>query len=235
MEESVVKKGERAFDDFVELFQRRKLASLVVVLILLLPAMGFAIANFWGKGALREEIRGLRRERDDLKTDRDAKASQLAPFLAIANQRFEAAPPDKRLDLLLARLEELKQTVKETAALLPRSPKLLNNDQITHLQSALDFLKIGKVHIASVNGDNNAFDLAQQLAGLFQNSGFSLTGVDSVVSSVPLKGLKITIKDNSNPQLTSVLEELCRDLDQQPVITINMAIENDIDFLVGAR
>jgi hypothetical protein len=161
MDQSFVRKGERALDDFIDLWKRRKPACVIVLLVMALPAIGFAISNFWGKGVLRHQVDDLQKRLNATERDRDSKAAQLAPFLAIANQRFESAPPDKRLDLLAQRIEELTHTVKETAAQLPPQWKLLTNEAMKRLQAKLDYLGWRKITISSVSGDKKAFELAQ--------------------------------------------------------------------------
>jgi len=209
---------------------------MTVLVAMAVPAIGFAVANFWGKGALREEVDHLQKRLDVAERDRDSKAAQLAPFLAIANQRFESAPPDKRLDLLAERVEELTHTVKETAALLPPQWKLLTDEAIGRLQAKLDYLHLGKIRISSVSGDKKAFELAQQLYALFQNSGFSVSGINAVISNAPIAGLRVTLRAPADKDLSAALDELFAELQQAPAITVNHSLDDaDMELLVGSR
>lgn len=234
-DKSFVARGEKALDDFLRLWRRRKVACTVILICMAVPAAGFAIANFWGKGALNAEIDHMRRERDSVITERDSKAAQLAPFLALANQRFETAPPDKRLDLLLERVEELSRTVRDTAALLPRAQKSLDDTTLRRIQSKLDFARSANVHVSSLNGDAKAFEIARQLFALFQNSGFSVSGINSVITTEPVSGLRVTFGSEPSEVLRTAFAEIFAALEQTPAITVNPSATADIDILVASK
>lgn len=109
---------------------------MILLVAALSPTIVSTIGHFWGKSKLEAQISDLQQDLTETKRDRDSKATQLAPFLAIANQRFEAAPADKRLDLLLERIDDLTQTVRDTAARLP-TKRSLSPEAITRIQTKL--------------------------------------------------------------------------------------------------
>jgi hypothetical protein len=113
-EPSIVERSERVFDDVSRLWHRRPWLCIGILIALLSPSLILLADKFFGRSKLLEKISGFKSELVEAKRDRDSKATQLAPFLAVANEHFASAPPDKRLDLLLDRTESLTQLLRET-------------------------------------------------------------------------------------------------------------------------
>jgi len=109
--QSITKRAETEVKDLSRIRKRKpKLFwALVVIAAAYIIIRGVAIPH------LASELSKTKEELLDVKRDRDAKASQLAPFLAVANRTFEASPPDKRLDLLVDKMIEILQAVTNTA------------------------------------------------------------------------------------------------------------------------
>jgi len=109
-----VQQMEREIDALRLLFKRRPIISMVIVLWLIGPVF-YAVYEFVQRRSIQKENATLKQELSETKRDRDAKGAQLAPFLATAELRFPDAPPDKRLELLLNRLEDAIIQVEDAA------------------------------------------------------------------------------------------------------------------------
>ncbi len=117
-ESSSFKKAERSLKDWASLFRKDPLKWFFVNLIWLGPTIALGVGNFWGVGSVKQELR-------EVKQDRDAARTQLAPFLAVANLQFTNAPSDKRLDLLLDMMRNITnvfQAAQERTAGIKKLP-----------------------------------------------------------------------------------------------------------------
>jgi hypothetical protein len=241
---SIIAQGERAVDDFVGLWRRRKFICVLVVLILLVPALVTGFGMFWGRGSLKGQLGNLQRELDDTKRDRDSKATQLAPFLALANQRFESAPPDKRLDLLFDRVDKLMEAVRETATKLP-GRRHLTEDGIKRIREKLDFAPRLDVEVGGIMGDMESLDLAAQIKETFEGSGFK---VRELSQYVPKKegvfGVSYYCKQELDPRLADAIRQLFVELSEEPMGGVSDHIVSgkgqsnpapDLKIVVGAK
>jgi hypothetical protein len=74
------------------------------------------------------------------------------------------------------------------------------------------------------------------LYALFQNSGFSVAGINGVISNAPIAGLRVTLRVPPDKDLSVILEELFAELQQAPAITVNTSLSDaDMELLVGLR
>ena len=164
----------------------------MIAIIICAPSILFFLDHFWGRSKLVEEL-------NDTKRDRDAKATQLAPFLALANSRYENAPEGKRLELLVDRLEAATQTLVQIAKPTEKRREL-SSDGIKRIQEKLDFAKRVPVSITSANGADVG-SIPKQLKQLFEGSGFTVNGINlGFFTEVP-EGLIVQAKPPLQPGL----------------------------------
>lgn len=243
-EQSIIKKGENAINDFLHLWRRRKLICIVIIIVLLIPAI-FSVANsFWGRGQLNDRIVKLESELTETKRDRDARAAQLAPFLAIANQRFENAPPDKRLDLLLDRIEKLTTTVQDSMAKL-QSRRSLSAEAIARIVGKLNSSPHLDVEVGGMLGDMESLGLANQIKSAFEQSGFKVRKLAQYLpQSEPIYGVSIYFKEKPKLGLINATGQVFTELGQPlaMVLAPNLIGANadpanppDIKIVVGAK
>ena len=227
VEPSIVKRGERTFDDLKDLWRRRKFLFVLIAIIICTPSILLFFDHFWGRSKLVEELNDTRR-------DRDAKATQLAPFLALANSRYENAPEGKRLDLLVDRLEAATQTLVQIAKPTEKRREL-SSDGIKRIQEKLDFAKRVPVSITSANGADVG-SIPKQLKQLFEGSGFTVNGINlGFFTEVP-EGLIVQAKPPLQPELEDALLIMFKDLGEEPKFyRAESGSESELSIIVGSK
>jgi hypothetical protein len=101
--QSIIKKGEQAVDDFLGLFKRRPLVCVIIIVVIVLPSWIAVIGTFWGVPAFEKQISELQTENSKNKQDfsdakrdyefkiqeltqaRDKADEELAPWKLLAN------------------------------------------------------------------------------------------------------------------------------------------------------
>ena len=106
IEQSPVKKIESSYDDLVDLWRRRKKVCLIVIAVIILPGLFYGYVQFVALPDLKVKVSTLETEKSKAEKERDKAELQLAPFLAVADSRFPDTPAEKRLDLLLNRIDK---------------------------------------------------------------------------------------------------------------------------------
>ena len=106
IEQSPVKKLESALDDLLDLWRRRKIVCCIVLAVIVLPTLFTIYQQIVALPKLKDKVSTLESEKSNAEKERDKAELQLAPFLAVAESRFPDTPADKRLDLLLNRIDK---------------------------------------------------------------------------------------------------------------------------------
>lgn len=158
----------------------------------------FVFVGGLGKGleeAQKENSR-LQDELRDAKSDRDAKATQLAPFLAMANRQFQNSPEPERLTRLLKQIDDATIRMQQASDLLPRLRRL-NGDAAARFVAAMQEAKGFEAVIRYESGHSQAAQLAEQLNDLFGRAGWRTSAPWFVVSSEQgqLPPLQVALKD----------------------------------------
>jgi hypothetical protein len=234
-EPSIIKKGERVFDDLGVLWRRRPRLCFGIVIVLISPSLVLLADKFWGRSDLVSQISTLKEDLVDTKRDRNAKATQLAPFLAAANQHFESSPPDKRLDLLLDRFDSLAQLMRDTASRIPTS-RVISPDGQARIKAKLATAPRIPISITAPLGDAEAFELAQQIKTLFEDDGFKVDGISQGVWTKPPRGLILQCKRLPDGILLNAFLQLFIEVGSKPTASIIESMpESDISIIVGSK
>jgi len=242
MSETKVEQLEREFDAGKSLLKRRPKLFVCLGLIAFVVLIGYLINEHIVKKALQDdntklksELVSLKETLDDTKRDRDAKATQLAPFLATADLRFPDAPPDKRLELLLQRMEQVVANVQDAARKI--SPERAIDPQIRRvLVGNLKTTSPLSVVIDCTIGDQEAFSLASQIKGLLEEIGWKVDGISQSIYSKPVKGLVLIFGKTPSPELQSALAPLFDGLGYPREASLDEKLgENGLKIIVGSK
>jgi hypothetical protein len=231
---------EREWDAFWDFFKRRKKLALAIVIVLCGYFIFTTAKTFWGIPTLNEshktkigEIADTRdkaiRERDDAFRERDKayrerddaarERDKYQIIQAAADRTFKDAPPEKRLDLLLQKVEGIEKLVLDTNRRLPQK-RNLSDEAILRLQPA--FASVNKnlaVKISFGTGVADGNALSKQLATFFKNLGF--TNVTTLMAiSYPLsEGVKAQFKEPLPPEsVLNAFALLMEELGQEKTI-----------------
>lgn len=210
-EKTPVKQFEASVDDFHDLWKRRKALCILFLLIMVLPSLFVSYREFFVVPSLKSSILKLQEENQKMEKQRDKAELQLAPFLATAQARFPDAPPDKRLELLLERMERAIQDVTNAANYLGK-PRVLSPSLISNLVSRLKTPATLKAQIVSPVGDSESLSLALQIKDIFSQANWPVVDdrVHQVVFNTPRKGLLVmfSLGDTLPPSLPEVIYDL---------------------------
>jgi hypothetical protein len=216
-EPSIIERSERVFDDVSRLWRRRPWLCIGILIALLSPSLVLLADKFWGRSKLQEEISDFKSA--ETKRDRDSKATQLAPFLAAANQHFASEPPDKRLDLFLERTQSLTQLLTEVVSRLPESKwRALSLEAQSRIKEKLNLAPHVGVGIIVSTDEAEALALGQQLKVTFEGAGFNSVGVSKGRFSTDIRGLVVMCKQPPDGPLLNALIQLFLELGVPPRI-----------------
>ena len=234
-EQSIVKKTESALDDLLDLWRRRKLVCVIVLIVIILPA-GFTLyQQLVAVPKMKDQITALQTAKREAEQKRDKAELQLAPFLAAAERRFPDTPADKRLDLLLARLDKAITDVQSAARKV--SPERSLDPRLKQsLLSRLKSLSPLKVEITCVLGDTEGFSLASQLKDVFEQAGWKVNGVNQAVFTVPIKHLVLTFGKEPSREIQATLAPLFDSLGYPREAGLNKELgEDSLKIVVGSK
>ena len=239
---SIVRKTESAIDDIIDLWRRRKLICIIVILVVVVPIAFGVYKQFVTVPNLTSEISQKQRKIDELRSslqktehERDKAQIQLAPFLAAAERTFPNNPPDKSLELLLVKLEQAIGSVKDAARRI--SPERVLDIQAKNaLVSSLKTLQPLDVEITSILGDNEGFALALQIKSVFEVAGWKVNGVNHAIFKAPIKHLIMTFGKKPSPNLEHALLPLFDSLGYARAALIDDKIgEQKLKIVVGSK
>jgi len=234
-EPSVIKKAETVWDDLRRLWRRRPWLAALVIAFFLAPTGVFVYEHFWGKADLKERLAQVRNELADAKRDRDAKATQLAPFLAVAQKTFADAPPEKRLELLSRRVESLEKNLSDA------QPRGISSNALWTARSQM--LQLG-VPISFVVrpefADLESAILVRQISEVLLVAGSGFTAPPGELPMVPIKGIRVEYAPGLSaavPILSNVFVGICQDLNRQLTVLPHSGLgeTNRTDVTVGIR
>jgi hypothetical protein len=233
--QSIVKKTESALDDLLDLWRRRKIACIIVLLVIILPA-GFTLyQQFVAVPKLEDQVSALQTAGDEAKRERDKAELKLAPFLAAADRRFPDSPADKRLDLLLSRLDKAITDVQSAARMV--SPERSLDPRLK--QALIDNLKSVApldVEITCVLGDTEGLSLASQLKDVFEQAGWKVNGVNQAVFTAPVKHLVLTFGKEPSREIQRTLVPLFDSFGYPRETGLNKEIgESSLKIVVGSK
>lgn len=171
----------------------------------------------------------------DVKAERDKYQTQLAPFLAVAERRFPDEPTDKRLELLLTKLDKAISDV-QSAALKVSPERTLPPEVQQSLVTKLKSLPALNIEITCILGDTEGFALASQIKRVFDEAGWKVNGVNQAVFTAPIKRLVLTFGKTPSPQLKQALAPLFDGLAYPREAGLDAKLgEDNLKIVVGSK
>jgi hypothetical protein len=241
-DQSIVKKTESAIDDLVDLWRRRKLVCTIVITIIVIPVAFSLYLQFVAVPKLKDDISQKQQSIQTLKDsvqnaekERDKAEIKLAPFLAIANQRFPDIPSDKRLELLLAKLDQAIVSVQDAARRVSSERSLTPQIQ-SSLVTNLKMIPSLDVEVTCVLGDTEGFALASQIKNVFEKAEWKVNGVNQAIFNIPVKHLVLTFGKEPSLELQRTISILFDSLSYPREATLDKKLgENALKIVVGSK
>ena len=234
-ERSIVKKTESAIDDLIDLWRRRKLVCTIVIAIIFIPTVFGLYQRFVEVPKLKDDINHLKDSVQSAEKERDKAETKLAPFLAFANQRFPDSPSDKRLELLLSKLDQVIISVQDAARRVSSERSLTPQIQ-SLLVANLETIPPLDVEVTCVLGDTESFVLASQIKNVFEKAKWRVNGVNQSVFNVPIKHLVLIFGKTPSPELKRTLSILFDSLGYQREAELDEKLgENALKIVVGSK
>lgn len=169
-----------------------------------------------------------------MKAERDKYQTQLAPFLAIAERRFPDEPTNKRLELLLTRLDKVINDVQSAARKVSPERTLgaeLEQTLIANLKSSHHI----NVKITGIMGDTESLALAYQIKEVFNKAGWGVRAVDQKAFINPIKGLVLVFGKAPPYALKQALTPLFKNFSPSRAILDEQLGENNMEIVVGSK
>jgi hypothetical protein len=216
--ESRLKSFERDWDYLRSLWRRRP-GFFFVILILGLGFITFEVyRTFLGIPNLKERITGLEVEITEVKRERDSKSAQLAPFLAVANREFKDVPEEKRLDLLIPRVEQAIRSLEATAKNI-NAPRQLSEQQVVQMVNALRPFSNLSCNITTQNPNYEVMGYARQLESIFRTSGWTV-GFQGALLPVSIQGVLVEFDGPVPNELAQALMPIWTSFGHKPTANI---------------
>ena len=170
----------------------------------------------------------------DVKAERDKYQTQLAPFLAIAERSFPGESTNKRLELLLTKLDKAINDVQSAARKV--SPKRtlgakLEQTLIANLKSSHPI----NVKITGVMGDTESLVLANQIKEVFNRAGWGVKAVDQKAFINPIRGLVLVFGKAPPPALKQALTPLLKNFSPRRAMLNEQLGEKNMEIIVGSK
>lgn len=238
-EPGLIRKSEKEFDDLKSLWKRRKWLCVLVVLSLLATPGWVITKNLWGNGKLKEELESAKLHIKEVEGERDRYADRLAPFWARADELYASEPKDKRLSLLLTKLEE-KVTTLEGRIPQPRSISGAAAERILSSFSRVPPIKLRTIEVRTSSlGDRESLRVSDQIRDLVRKAGIKDGGHSFIVigGDPNTQGIQFTSKHPPNGPIRDGFVKLSFELkcQQPPVWILNSNYpENLINIEIGS-
>ena len=235
-ERSVIKKTESALDDLADLWRRRKLVCTIVSLVIVLPTAFTLYQQFVAVPRLKGKITSLLSAKEQAERARDKAEVQLAPFLAVANRQFPDEPQQKRLELLLTRLDKVVARVEDAANKIPQRRSLSeeSHDRIAAV------LKQGSPFSVRFNlcvDSSEAIALARSLQSIFRLAGWPSVGpIDRTIRPVPPQGLQIEVSETPDASVQKALAMILDELNYPKAVKLQTGLPpGTMSIVIGAQ
>jgi hypothetical protein len=178
------------------LFKEGKAVKSGWVAVLVITGFSFWGGSEWRKGKDEESIRKSERETAEatgakMEAERDRDKYQviynqdensMADLRRLANEKFALAPPDKRIDLLIGKMEQLQNDVDSSLqAIAPR--KITPDQRKAFIQSLKDAPK-GHVAVITLSTGAEIASFAYQVRSMLDDAGYSDPDNKTVVPSL---------------------------------------------------
>ena len=234
-EQSIVKKTESALDDMLDLWHRRKLVSIFVLCIIIVPVCFASYQQIIAVPKLKSQINKLETQKSDAEKKRDKAELQLAPFLAAADRRFPESPANERLYLLISKLDKAINDVQRAAREV--SPERVIEPKLkTALISNLKAIPALGVEITCVLGDTEGFSFASQLKEIFEKAGWEVEGVNQSVFTKPIKHLVLSFGKEPSSELQRTFASLFDSFEYPREAKLDKKLkENSMKIIVGTK
>ncbi len=232
---SLVGKVEEVVDDLNKVHRRKPWLFYLIVAGLVGFAALYVFEKFWGIPGLKKQISVQKEEMNELKRDRDAKASQLAPFLALASKQFPNQTEPERLEKLLQQIEEATVQMKQIGDSLPR-PRRIADGNVQTIVMLLSQAPKFSVTISYESSQRDAEGLANQLRSIFEKGGWQVKGPHPamIISSGSQPAFQISVKEIPPSSVQRVLSELFDSLHLKRAIAKKTDIPaNELSIYVG--
>jgi hypothetical protein len=240
--QTIVKKTEREIDDFRDLWRRRRGISLLVILLILGPSSYTIYLRAVAIPDLQKSITTKDQEKAEIQknldvaiADKNKAELQLAPFLAVADKQFSEAPQEQRLELLIAKIDELVSRVENVSNDLI-SKRVYSEKTVSTIIARLKECDPLNFSITSVWGDQEALQLATQIKKIIEQSGHKVTGVSQAMYTNPIFGIKMNVLELPPKDAQSALALLFNEFGYERMVGTNDKLANNhIQIIVGQK
>ncbi len=234
-EKSIIGKTETALDDIIDLWKRRKPVCVLVLIVVFLPTAFTLYQQAIAVPRLKSKATALDTEMQKAERERDKAQIRLAPFLAAANQSFSNAPPDKRLDLLFIKMDDMLtkvQTATDKLTYKRSIPSKIRQALIADLRVAPPPQKVLVIY---PSGDEEARLFALEIEAALIESKMKVESTWWRGSPVP-SGISVLSKSKiSNPSAFCISRALANAGIRSEYMRGTLIPNEDLQIIVGPK
>ena len=133
----------------------------------------------------------------------------------------------------MLQLTEIKQAMNTTQS---SSSRVLSENAVQLLIENLKSIQLLETEILCTLGDNEAFELANQIKNIFNNAGWLVNGVNQAVFTKPLTNVILQFGETPSRALQRALLPLFDDLGYPRAAEINKKLTlNKMKIIVGSK
>jgi Tfp pilus assembly protein PilN len=236
-EKSFVAKVEQNVDDLGKVRTRKPWLFYLLVAGLVIIGALYVFDKLWGIPRLQAQIATQQERIGDLTRDRDAKATQLAPFLAVANKQFQDTTESERLKKLLQQIEEATIQMRQVSKSLPK-PRRIDEAASTRFLEAMKNATNYEASISFEGNQRESAQLANQLQDLFTKAGWKVEPPSSQMTFAhgELPTFEISVKSMPAIPVQTGIRELLNALHLPRQVNQNTNLpENQLRIYVGPQ
>jgi hypothetical protein len=223
--------------NFNDLTFLSRLSNIVQIVAIVLIFLGGGLQAY--KFFLDKKIDGIKKSLEQTdKLHSEKTVSELQSKIGkqvqkIDNQAKEVETQRQKIQQQAEEVRKQQEKISEVES--KTRPRLLTVEQCAAIRNGLRKQKGESIQITSVMGDQEALNFASQLKTLFQESGWTVDGVNQAVYTNPIKGIIITLRDKALEPKAIYVINLLSSVGYKSVGEINPQTKFDIGIVIGGK
>lgn len=209
--------------DFNNLGFLTKLSGVVQILAIVLVFLG---------GALQASKFFIDKKINSIKTD-ITKVEKVESQLMISKLQSTISEQVQKIDQQSEQVASYQLKLHEVES--KTKPRMISEEKLVAIRSELSQHPNESIEITCVMGDQEAFSFASQLKTLFQAASWTADGVNQAIYTVPIKGIVLTLKDDSAKQKAEYIFRLLAYAGFNSHGEINSQIKGSMGIVIGAK
>lgn len=209
--------------DFNNLESLTRLGSIVQILAIVLVFLGGALQI--SKFCIDKKVNVIK--------DQNTRAEKAESQLIISDLKSTMNEQVQKIDQQSKQIESYQKKLNEVES--KTKPRVISEERLVAIRSELSKHRGDSIEVTCVMGDQEAFSFASQLKSIFELSGWTVDGVNQSIYSIPIKGIILTLKNESAKQKAEYIFRLLDSGGFKSRGEMNPQIKFDVGIVIGSR